>query len=340
MTSAATHSPSRRIAASSRASSSSVASTPFAAGPSGAAPRRTASAASNARMNAAATSTAIPGETHASRLNPDLRRRHQHALAVRRDERVDDLLRAVAAVDERHHVAVHRRRDLAGKVRRAAGEDVERAAALAMHADARARRAASFVSCLTALGLGGKRTGRAAPWSIANRFDVSRTMRRVVRHPRCARSAAARGTHRDDAPTDPGDAPARNSRRETSPARRSCADRLAAGLRRPHHRDVSRLRATTLGLRPHHDQAADHHHEAADPHPHHERIERDAQLGRVRSRTPASTTYVSSFAVVRMPTSVIGWKSGLPWRVEVCALLARDDPDALPVAERLEPDGR
>jgi hypothetical protein len=47
-----------------------VASTPFAAGPSGAV-RDDCERRRNARMNAAAMSTAIPGETHASMLNPD-----------------------------------------------------------------------------------------------------------------------------------------------------------------------------------------------------------------------------------------------------------------------------
>ena len=56
-------------------------------------------------------------------------------------------------------------------------------------------------------------------------------------------------------------------------------------------------------------------------------------------RTPASTTYVSSFAVVWMPTSVDRLEERMPLRVDVRALLARDDAHALSVAEHLEADG-
>src|SRR4029077_7395288 len=58
------------------------------------------------------------------------RRSHEDSLTIRADERVEDFLRAVAPAGERHHVAMHRRRYLAGKIGRTAGVDIERASAL------------------------------------------------------------------------------------------------------------------------------------------------------------------------------------------------------------------
>ena len=154
-----------RTAASSRASSSDVASTDDGSGRCGRgqtplSPRSIgASTIDDAPRRRA--STATPGANQASRLKPDF----VGAISARSpyvaDERVDDFLRAVAALDERDDVAMHRRRHLAGKVGRATGVDVERAAALTVDA------VLEVVALLGRqqrgrAGLGGSRTGRAA----------------------------------------------------------------------------------------------------------------------------------------------------------------------------------
>jgi hypothetical protein len=110
-----------------------------------------------------ATTTAPPpraanGVAYPGPVEPGLLRGHEHLLAVHLLEGGEDLVGRVAAVDERDHVLVHRRREAAGH-RGAAGEHVERARARArdlvlervarLHVHRRARA-----------GLAGRRTGR------------------------------------------------------------------------------------------------------------------------------------------------------------------------------------
>src|SRR5213079_3700575 len=65
-------------------------------------------------------------------VEPALGRSHENGDPALLHERVQDLLRALALLGERHHAPVHRRTRAASEVRRATGVDVEIAAAGAM----------------------------------------------------------------------------------------------------------------------------------------------------------------------------------------------------------------
>ena len=111
-------------------------------------------------------------------------------------------------------------------------------------------------------------------------------------------------------------------------------------LRRLQHRRVPRLRATLLGLRPHHDQTTDRHDHPAVPHPPHERIEGDAHLrGVLADHAREHDVHILAYP---FHDSDLGGR--LERRraaaIHVLPLLRLDHADLLAVAIRVEQHGR
>src|SRR5436190_4223939 len=247
----------------------------------------------------------------------DLRRRHQRAIAVHANERVEDFRRRVAALHETQDVAVHGRRDLAGEVRRAAGEYVQRTAALTTDA---------MLQRIAVTGAHGRQCTRLR--RLTDRARGALIHREQIRRVRELRrsvlgSAAPRDEHRA-APDQRGAEP-RAPRNHAGPPTATGADVSCAGRSCVAYPDWRRRWAcghmtirppitmrtppiqthTTSGLKVIRSSAAS-------------------------SRTPASTVYVSSRASDWMPTSVDGSNVGRPWLSKYCRFSDLMKPTRLP----------
>ena len=220
-------------------------------------------------------------------------------------ERVENLLRGVAALDERDHVAVHRRRHLTAKSR-SCGTCRRRACnRTGSECDARARRARPASSTARA---GLRRQANRARRALIHREQVRR-VRDAARVPGSCAADATRTTaaSRGRSPTAaiprpitrlPPRLPLPTAGTQAASRTRDCAARSACG-------HITMMPPMC-------------HEDAADPDPDDERIERDAHLRRLVAHAGEHDVRVE-LRVVRIPTSVDGSKVGRPCVSKYCA---------------------